>query len=53
MRAKLRRSRGRTRWILALRKRLPRGRYVVVFRTMDRAGNVGNGRRPVRFVVRR
>jgi glucose/arabinose dehydrogenase len=53
MRAKLRRSRGRTRWILALRKRLPRGRYVVVFRTMDRAGNVGRGRPPVRFVVRR
>jgi PKD repeat protein len=53
MTAKLTRKAGRVTWTLALRKRLPRGRYVVVFRTTDSEGNTGKGRSPVAFRVKR
>jgi hypothetical protein len=32
---------------------LPKGRYVLAFRATDGAGNVGKGRRPVTFTVRK
>ena len=43
------RARGRTRWSLGTRSRLPRGRYTIRTRATDRSGNVQKlGRGPVR-----
>jgi glucose/arabinose dehydrogenase len=51
MTAKLSKVGGKTKWTLSLGTRVPKGRYVLVFRATDGAGNVGAGRKPVTFTV--
>jgi hypothetical protein len=45
-------ARGTRRWALRLRRRLPRGRYVVVARVVDRAGVRSHGTHGLRLRVR-
>lgn len=55
MKAKLKGGGEKVTWVLPLRGHLPRGVYLVFFRTEDRAGNVGfgpRGKRPVPLKVK-
>jgi hypothetical protein len=45
-------ARGRGRWSLRVRARLPRGRYVLIVRAVDTAGNMEKARRRGRNVTR-
>jgi hypothetical protein len=45
-------ARGRSRWSLRMRARLPRGRYVLLVRAVDTAGNTEKPRRRGRNVAR-